>query len=319
MMRETAPVTKSAPRDAGTDLAMPAFSARDFALLLLLALVWGNSFLFIKTAVAVVPPPWIVTIRMTLGTLLLFAIAITTRQRGPRDLRSVGVLALIGILGSALPWYGQAWAQQFLDSGLVAVLNACTPIATLMLAVLLGQERLYLNRVLGLTLAVTGTLIIVGLEIRAGRSTLALAMAVLSTLGYALAGVMTRAHVSGRIANVWAAAIQLGFGVLALGPFTWAMHGPPPSALPFAAAASLLALGLFGTGIAFLIFFSLLQRVGATNTSLVTYLVPLVGLVSGALVRGERYGANVFVGAVAMIGGVWLAQRAPRRSPSALS
>ncbi len=313
-MGEPLPVSRSVPHDARVaDVTTPSFGMRDGALLLLLALVWGNSFLFIKTAVAVVPAPWIVTIRMTLGTLLLFAIAVATRQRGPRDLRSVGVLALIGILGSALPWYGQAWAQQFLDSGLVAVLNACTPVATLILAVLLGQERLYLNRVVGLAVAVTGTLIVVGLEVRAGRSTMALVMAVLSTIGYALAGVMTREHVSGRISNVWAAAIQLGCGVLFLGPFTWATHGPPPLSLPPAVAGSLLALGLLGTGFAFLIFFSLLQRVGATNTSLVTYLVPVVGLFSGALVRGERYGANVFVGALAMIGGVWLAQRAPKR------
>lgn len=317
-MGEPLPVSRSVPHDAHVaDATAPAFRARDAALLLLLALVWGNSFLFIKTAVAVVPAPWIVTIRMTLGTALLVAIAIATRQRGPRDLRSVGVLGVIGVLGSALPWYGQAWAQQFLDSGLVAVLNACTPVATLMLAVLMGQERLYLNRVVGLAVAVTGTLIVVGLEVRAGRSTVALVMAVLSTVGYALAAVMTRKHVSGRIANVWAAAIQLGCGALLLGPFTWALHGPPPVALPPAAAGSLLALGLLGTGLAFLLFFSLLQRVGATNTSLVTYLVPLVGLVSGALVRGERYGANVFVGALAMIGGVWLAQRAPAPKRSA--
>jgi drug/metabolite transporter (DMT)-like permease len=117
---------------------------------------------------------------------------------------------------------------------------------------------------------------------------------VLATVGYALAGVMTREHVSGRIANVWAAAIQLGCGVLFLGPFTWAMHGPPPLALPPAAAGSLLALGLLGTGFAFLIFFSLLQRVGATNTSLVTYLVPVVGLVQvGAQPYASRSGGLV--------------------------
>ena len=74
----------------------------------------------------------------------------------------------------------------------------------------------------------------------------------------------------------------------------------------------MLHLGLLGTGIAFLIYFTLLQNVGATNTSMVTYLVPIVGLTSGSLLRGERFGPNVFVGAAAMILGVWLAQRAPR-------
>jgi drug/metabolite transporter (DMT)-like permease len=260
----------------------------------------------------VVPPPWVVTIRMALGALLLFAIAIGAKQRAPRDVRSVVTLGVIGIFGAALPWVGQAWAQQFLDSGLVAVLNACTPVATLILAVLWGQERLYANRVVGLAIAVIGTVIVVGAEVHAGRSTLALVMAVLATLGYALAAVMTRAHVSGRISNVWAAATQLAWGAVTLGPLTWAMQGPPPSALEPLVLGALLALGLFGTGIAFLIYFALLEGVGATNTSMVTYLVPIVGLTSGALFRGERFGPNVFVGALAMIGGVWLAQRAPR-------
>lgn len=318
--RDASRVARDAPRHdtfvaakGSSHGAVRGFQLREVVLLALLALVWGNSFLFIKIAVASVPPPWIVTIRMVIGALLLLGIALASTQRAPRDLASLLSLAFIGVFGCALPWSGQAWAQQFLDSGLVAVLNACTPVATLILAVLWGQERLYLNRVVGLALAVLGTLIVVGVEVRAGRSTLALMMAVLATLGYALAAVMTRAHVSGRISNVWAAAAQLALGALLLGPITWATHGPPPTTLAPTVAAALLALGLLGTGVAFLIYFSLLESVGATNTSMVTYLVPVVGLASGALFRGERFGANVFVGAVAMIGGVWLAQKVPAR------
>lgn len=291
-----------------------SFAPRDAALLLVLALIWGNSFLFIKTAVGAVAPAWIVTLRMALGAALLIVIALARREPTPQGLGSILNLGLIGIFGSALPWFGQAWAQRSLDSGLVSVLNSTTPVSTLILALALRQERVYANRVIGLAIAVAGTLLVVGLEIRAGRSAAALVTAVLATLGYALAGVLTRAYVSGRISNVWAAAIQLAFGAALLGPITWTTAGPPPApgALSPAVLGSLLALGLFGTGLAFLIFFSLLQRVGATNTSMVTYLVPVIGLASGALVRGERFGVNVFVGAAAMLGGVWLAQRAPR-------
>jgi drug/metabolite transporter (DMT)-like permease len=296
--------------------ATSAFRPRDAALLFVLALVWGNSFLLIKIAVSVVPPLWVVTSRMVIGALLLFALAVGLRERAPRDLASMVNLAAIGIFGAALPWLGQAWAQQFLDSGLVAVLNACTPIATLILAVLWRQERLYVNRVLGLVLAVLGTLIVVGVEVRSGRSSVALVVALLSTWGYALAAVMTRARVSGRVSNVWAAALQLAWGAVVLGPIAWSLEGPPPTALPLSVAGALLTLGVFGTGIAFQIYFTLLQRVGATNTSMVTYLVPVVGLTSGALVRGERFGINVFVGAVAMIGGVWLAQKGPGNTPA---
>lgn len=287
------------------------FRPRDAALLLILALVWGNSFLFIKLAVALVPPIWIVATRMTIGALLLIVIGLVSGQRGPRDAKTLAMLGLIGVAGSALPWLVQAWAQQFLNSGLVAVLNASTPLVTLLLAVGIGQERLYRNRVLGLAIAVGGTLTVVWGEVHGGRSPLALALAVLATFGYAVAGVMTRAHVSGRVPNLFAAQVQLGAGALVLVPSAGALVGPPPTALTPTVALALLALGALGTGVAFLIYFSLIQNVGATNTSMVTYLVPIVGLTSGALVRGERFGSNVFVGALAMIFGVWLAQRAP--------
>lgn len=289
-----------------------SFRPRDAALLILLALVWGNSFFLIKTAVAVVPPLWIVTVRMVLGASLLFVIARLTGRAGPPDFRSFATMGLIGIFGSALPWGGQAWAQRFLDSGVMSVLNAATPVATLILALALRQERLYANRVAGLTLAVVGTFFVVGGEVRAGRSSWAVALAVLATFGYALAAVLTRLYVSGRMSNVWAAASQLAWGVALLGPVAWATQGPPPTTLDPGVLAALLALGLLGTGLAFLIYFTLLERVGATNTSMVTYLVPVVGLTSGALFRGERFGSNVYVGAFAMIAGVWLAQRAPQ-------
>jgi drug/metabolite transporter (DMT)-like permease len=292
--------------------AVSAFRPRDVAMLLVLALMWGNSFLFIKIAVSAVPPPWIVATRMIIGALLLFTLALSSKERAPRELPAHLNLAVIGVLGAALPWLGQAWAQQFLDSGLTAVLNASTPVATLILAVLWKQERLHMNRVLGLGLAVLGTLIVVGVEVRSGRSTPALVVALLSTFGYALGAVMARARISGRMPTIWAAALQLGWGVVVLGPIAWTLEGPPPTSLPPEVAGALLALGLLGTGIAFQLYFTLLHSVGATNTSMVTYVVPIVGLISGAVVRGERFGANVFVGAAAMIGGVWLAQRAPR-------
>jgi drug/metabolite transporter (DMT)-like permease len=297
-----------------------SFTPRDAALLVVLALVWGNSFLFIKTAVAHVAPAWVVAIRMTLGAALLIGIAAVQRKAPPRGFNIIFKLGLIGIFGSALPWFSQAWAQRSLDSGLVSVLNATTPVATLLLAVLLRQEHLYANRLLGLSIAIGGVLLIVGGEIHAGRSPLALLMSLLSTIGYALASVLTRAHVSGRITNVWAAAIQLAWGAALLGPLTFLIQGPPPppSALPPAVLGALLLLGLFGTGLAFLMYFSLIERVGATNTSMVTYLVPIVGLVSGALVRGERFGGNVLLGALLMLGGVWLSQRAPATRSSRL-
>lgn len=282
-------------------------------MLLLLALTWGNSFLFIKLAVSAFPPLWVVTLRMTIGGLLLVLVGIALRRKLPRDPKMLGALAFVGLSGSALPWAGQAWAQQFLDSGLLSVLNSCTPVATLALAVAVGQERLHRNRVLGLATAISGTLVVIRGEIGAGRSALALVVAVLATTGYAFASVYTRAKISGKITPLPASATQLCIGAAALAPGAWAVYGPPPAptTVPPLALGAVLMLGLFGTGVAFLMYFTLIERVGATNTSMVTYLVPIVGLSSGAVVRHERFGPNVFIGALLLVSGVWLAQKRP--------
>jgi drug/metabolite transporter (DMT)-like permease len=294
-----------------TERSASAFRARDATLLLVLALVWGHSFFFIKIAVAAMPPAWIVTGRMLIGGLTLLGLALALGHRVPRDKETLGTLAIVGLSGCSLPWFGQAWAQRSLDSGLVAVLNACTPLATLVIAVLAGQETLRKRRVLGIGIAIAGTLIVVGGEVNAGRSLPALIVAILATTGYAFAAVFTRARISGKVPSLPAAAVQLVIGGLALVPVALALNGPPPAAVSPAVVGAEAALGLFGTGIAFLIYFTLIERVGATNAAMVTYLVPIVGLACGALYRGEHFGPNVLIGALALITGVWLAQREP--------
>lgn len=292
-----------------------SFSTADAGLLVLLALMWGNSFLFIKFAVASIPPEWIVAGRLTIGSALLIAIVAVRRQTLPRTARDLVVLAVIGVAGAAVPWAGQAWAQQFLDSGITAVLNATTPGATLAIAVVVGQERLSGTRVVGLLVALVGSVVIIGGEIGTGSSAAALIVAGVAPFAYGLGTVLARARVSGRIAALPAAATQLTLAAVVVTPIAWATSGPPPppTGMPGAAAGALLALGVFGTGLAFLVYFTLIGRVGATNASMVTYLVPVVGLVAGAVVRGERFGPNVLVGATILVLGVWLAQRVPSK------
>ncbi len=290
-----------------------SFSPRDAGLLVLLALLWGNSFLFIKTAVAEIPPGWVVAGRLTIGGALLVGLVVARRLRLPTDRRIVGALAVIGIAGTAAGWFGQAWAQQSLDSGLVAVLNATTPVATLVLAILTGIERLHTARVVGLTVAVVGSLVVIGGEVSAGGPVLALAVAAIAPFAYGLGSVVTRKEISGKVATLPAVAVQLGIGAIVMTALSLVVEGPPPLLVDLSPgpAVALFLLGLLGTGIAFIIYFTLIGRVGATNASMVTYLVPIVGLVSGALVRGERFGPSVFVGAAILIAGVYLAQRRP--------
>lgn len=289
------------------------FTPRDAGLLVLLALMWGNSFLFVKTAVASIPPGWIVGGRLVIGSALLVGICLARRQPLPRSRRTWLVMGGIGVIGTGLPWFAHAWAQQALDSGLVAVLNATTPAATLLLALAFGIERLHTMRVVGLGVAITGSLIVIGGEVSGGGPVASLVVAMLAPFGYGLGSVLTRRHASGRIAPIPAAAAQLVGGALVLNLLALGVEGPAPAVgnLDPVHALALLALGVFGTGLAFIIYFTLIERVGATNASMVTYVVPIVGLAAGALVRGEQFGPNVFVGAAVLIVGVYLAQREP--------
>ena len=295
-----------------------SFSPRDAALLGVLALLWGNSFLLIKIAVADIAPVWIVGGRLTIGGALLTGIVLARGQRFSTDRRLLLALFFVGTAGAGLPWLGQAWAQQYLDSGLSAVLNAATPVATLVLAVAIGQERLTREKVIGLSVAVVGTLIVIGGEVRAGGPVLALVTATLATVGYGTGAVVTKAAISGKQGPFANAASQLVLAAVLLNGMGLVMEGLPPApwSIDPVAAGALGALGLLGTGTAFVIFFVLIERVGATNASMVTYLVPIVGLVSGALARGERFGPSVFVGAAVLICGVWIAQRTREPSPT---
>ncbi|WP_370324114.1 DMT family transporter [Euzebya sp.] len=296
-----------------------SFTPRDAGLLVLLALLWGNSFLFIKTAVEEIPPGWVVAGRLSIGGALLVVIVVLRGLRIPAGRRTLAALALIGVAGTAAGWFGQAWAQQSLDSGLVAVLNATTPAATLVLAVLTGIERLYAARVVGLLVAAVGSIVIIGGEVSAGGPLLALVIAAVAPFAYGLGSVITRKEISGRVKTLPAVGTQLVAGAVVMTVLSLALEGPPPAPLDLSLwpALALFALGLLGTGVAFIIYFTLIGSVGATNASMVTYLVPIVGLIAGALVRGERFGPNVFAGAAILVVGVYLAQRRPAEVVSA--
>lgn len=298
----------AAPKAAATS----AFTPRTAGLLVLLALMWGHSFLFIKVAVRDVEPVWVMSGRIAIGGVLLLAIVAIRRRPLPRDPRLLLALGGIGVFGVAMPWAIQAWAQQFLDSGLLSVLNATAPASTLLVAVAVGQERAHRRRVLGLLVAITGTLIIVGFEIDAGRSPLALVAGAGATLAYGAGGVWTKASVSGRVGALPGAAAQLLLAALVVLPIALVTaEAPLPSRVDALPALALLGLGVFGTGLAFLAYFALIQEVGATNAAMVTYVVPLVGLTAGVVYLGEQVGPDVLIGAAVLIFGVWLAQREP--------
>jgi drug/metabolite transporter (DMT)-like permease len=291
------------------------FTARDVALLVALGLMWGCSFLFIKVAVDTVAPLWIVAVRCVIGAAMLLAILRVRGTRLPRGLAIWRDLTLLAALGNAIPWGLMAWATQFLPSGLVAVVNALAPTSTLLIAMLVRVERASVRRFLGLLVALSGTALAVSGDLGTPGTVMAAAAIVLATIAYGGGTVYAKQRVSGHHSPLAIATGQvLAAAVLSIPVAAMFAPFPDVTAVPLTAIAALVALGVFGTGLAFLAFYALIEGVGATSAVMVTYLIPIVALLAGALVLGEALTVVVLVGTALTIGGVWLAQR--ERAPT---
>lgn len=290
-----------------------SFTPADAGLLLALASMWGFSFLFIKVAVEQLSPIEVVAGRTLVGAAVLVVILRARGRRLPRGWVIWGHLMVLASFGNAIPWAIFAWAEESIPSGLASVINSLMPATTLAVAAAVGLERLTARKVAGLVLAFTGTAIVASGEIGAPGRLFAVLGAVTATLFYAGATVYTKRFVSGRETPMALATGQvLGAAVLSTG--TALLLGPVPDlgALSWQVTWSVVLLGAFGTGLAFLVFYMLIERVGATNASMVTYLIPVVGLIAGWLILDERFGPHILVGAAVIVAGIWLAQRRSR-------
>jgi len=279
------------------------FAPLDTGLLLTLGGMWGLSFLFIEFALRGLGPIWIVVGRTLVGALVLFGALFVRRQRLPRSARLWGHLAVLGAVSNAIPWAAVAMAQRTIPSGLAALLMALVPSSTFVVAASLRMERVTTSRVIGLVVALGGVAIIVAPGLGdAGR--------VAAIVLYAGGAVYAKRYVSGALAPLAVATGQVATAfVVALAMALTFDELPTAAALRTEVLLAVVALGVLGTGLAFLVFYVLIARVGATSTTLVTYLIPLVAVVAGTLVLGERLGTAEWLGGAAIGVGIWLAQR----------
>ena len=300
-------------RPLNPQLQPRSFGPADTALLLTLAGMWGFSFLFIEVALWGMGPIWIVVGRTGVGALVLFAALVIRGQGLPASVRLWTQVLVLGLLTNAVPWTAVAWAQQTLPSGLVALLMATVPTFTLVVSVAVGLERFTGARIGGLALALAGVGLTVGADTRGMDEIIAIAVVVVATLMYASGGVYANRRVSGHASPMTIAAGQVLASFLATVPAAFLLDPVPnPGDLSLPVLGSVFCLGALGTGGAFLVFYTLIERVGATNTSLVTYLIPLIAVAAGALILGERIGLLALVGGLFIISGVWVAQRGTR-------
>lgn len=273
-------------------------------MLLLLAALWGGSFLMIRVASPVLGPLPLVDMRVFLagGALLLYALAIGKRPA----LRARGRAFLtLGALNAALPFTLIAFAELHLSASLAAILNATTPLfAALAAAVWLGQ-RLTPTRVLGLLLGVLGVAALVGWQ-AIPITPLVLAsvgLSLLAALLYALGGIYAGRTFAGVPSLTLAIGQQLAAGIWLL---PVALASASGSRITLGAVVAMLVLALAGTSLGYLLYFDLIARVGATNTLSVTYLVPVFGVFWGRVLLGEAIHLGTIVGLAIILTSVTL-------------
>jgi drug/metabolite transporter (DMT)-like permease len=280
-------------------------TAGQWGLLLALSVLWGLSFFFNKIALGETPPLTTALARVGLAALALCAAVLVTRQAVPR--RGAAWLAFAGMamLNNVIPFTLILWAQTKLPSGVASILNAMTPIFTVLVAHWLTlDEKLTPGRAAGVALGFCGVAAMAGPAALAGLSgdLLPQLACLAATLSYAFSSIFGRRFKAMGIPPLSAAAGQLVMASLLLAPLAMIFDQPWTLPAPSGrAVAAIVGLALISTALAYVIFFRLLASAGSTNLMLVTFLIPVSAILLGVGLLGERLEPRHLVG-MALIG-----------------
>jgi drug/metabolite transporter (DMT)-like permease len=286
---------------------------RSILQLILLSALWGVSFLMIRIADSVFPPLWVALLRCTLGAALLWtALRLGNHTLPPR--RLLPWLLAVALLNNALPFSFFAWGERTVPSNVAAVLNATTPIWTLLLSMAVHRTRIALLTIGGVLLAFGGVLLVVfsragdpAADNTPGRMLGGTIVIAIAALCYAVATVLAKAKLQG-LDPIGLATTQLSLAGLMILPL--ALAGAHPSALRLAPIAAVAVLGFAGSGFAYLLYYRLLSQASATHVAAVAYLLPLWGVFWGFFAH-ESIGLVTCLGVAITIAGLILLNLPP--------
>lgn len=274
--------------------------ALEWALLLLLSILWGGSFFFVGVAVKALPPFTLVVLRVGIAALALNIILRGMGLRMPRDAASWRAFFGMGLLNNMIPFSLIVWGQTQIASGLASILNATTPLFTLIVAHLLTRdEKLSGARLGGILVGFAGVAVIIGPDSLQGlgENTLAQFAVLGAALSYAFAGVFGRRFARMGVAPLVTASGQVSASTVLLLPLALLVDRPWNIPLPgMPVWAAVLGLALISTALAYILYFRILASSGATNLLLVTFLIPVSAILLGALFLGEQLAAKDFIG-----------------------
>lgn len=296
---------------------------RDLIELLFLAAIWGGSFLFLRVASPAVGPLAVAAFRVTGGALMLLPLVLLSRE-GPALRQHAPQLLGAALLSCILPFMGLGQAARHLPSGLLSILNATTPMWGALVGWLWAHEKLSLMRALGLALGFVGVALLAadGHQFAAPGALWAAALALGSTLMYAFAVHYNKRFLSGLSPLTNCAGTLTMASIVLIAPALW--MGPPAAQAATSAAPqvmggwaavstqawlALLALTLLCTGVAYLIFYRLIERIGASRALTVTFLIPVFGMLWGALFMNEHITLMMVGSTCLILLGTWLSNQ----------
>lgn len=297
---------------------------RDWGLLGLLSVLWGGSFFFNGVILRELPPLTLVLLRVVLGAIMLLPLLRARKIEFPRGVSGWAPFFAMGLFNNVLPFSLIVFGQTYVPSGLASILNATTPLFAVVIMAVTGDERLQARRVAGVTVGLIGVAILhgdaLGFESRQG---IGIALCLAGAFSYGIAALVGR-RLPQRVPPLGTAAFQMMASSVMMAPVAAVADKPWLLPMPHATTwLAVLGLAALSTALAYIVFFQILQRSGATNVMLVTLLIPVTAMLLGTLVLGEPIswreitGALVIASALLLIDGRVLSwfSRAPASTP----
>lgn len=304
----------------------PVSTGRAWAGFWLLTFIWGSSFLFIRIGVEELSTFQLVFIRTAIAAVGLNIVVALRGQRLPTDASGVRDVVFLGLVNTVAPFALITWGERSIESGLAALLQATAALFTLVLAhFMFADERITPRKVLGLLFGFGGVLVLASRSLEGqvaapGRDHLVGQLAiVLASLCYAVGGTYSRRAIQRRLTPLVVAAGTMTVtavitGVLAyLAPLAGGAAPTPLGTVTASALASVLTLGVLNTFVAYLIFYSIIETLGAARASMVTYAIPAVGLGLGTVFLDEPFDTRLLIGAVMIVGSIGIVNLPRRR------
>lgn len=272
----------------------------EWSALVFLSVLWGGSFFFVEIALIEFTPFLIVALRVSIAALVIWIFVLLKGYPTPKSTSVWAAFFLMGLLNNVIPFTLIVWGQTEIASGLASILNAATPIFTVIVAgIWLRDEPVTPSKIVGSLLGLAGVTILIGPSAMTGFSTNLLAQfAILgAALSYAFAGVFGRRFMTMGIHPIVAAAGQLLAASIVMIPVALIYDRPfELDTIDLDAWAAVIALAVLSTALAYVLYFRLLETAGATNLLLVTLLVPITAILLGSAILGEQLHALHFVG-----------------------